>query len=195
MKIRENKGFTLIETLLTVILVLLMSGAVAAGMSVMSRTIHKIQNKANAEVLLSTTLTLISDDLKNTENVVLTGDESEDGGKTVQFLQISENGADVWIGIENGGSTAGSETGNTGIQKSYYSETVNLETGDHQYNETGISTAYVTDQAKTGTLYTTIGSITYKNHVLTIQDLEVKNTDHVTQEKLDSFSVAALNIN
>lgn len=186
MKIRDKKGFTLAETLLTVVLVLLVSGAVAAGISVVSRTIHKIQNKANAEVLLNTTLTLLSEDLKNTKAVVMTEDESEVG-----YFRIRENGADVWIGVKNGGSTAaGQKTDNTGIQKIYYTETVSTD-GESAFAETGISAAYVTGKAKTDTLYTTIGSITYDKPVLTIHDLEVKNSDDVTLAKIDSFSVAA----
>ena len=195
MKIRNNKGFTLTETLLTVILVLLMTGAVAAGITIMNRTIRRIQNKANAEVLLSTTLTLISSDLKNTVAVVPDGEKkAEDGGETVKLLQIRENGTDAWIGIENDSSAAGSDAENGGIRKKYYTQTVNSETGDREYQDTNISIGYVTKQAKTDTLYTTIGSITYSNHVLTIHDLEVKNTNDETQAKLDSFSVAALKI-
>lgn len=194
MKIRNNKGFTLAETLLTVILVLLMSGAVAAGIGIMNKTIRRIQNKANAEVLLSTTLNLISSDLKNTEAVAASGDKAEEGGETVQFLQIRENGADVWVSIGNSTDGSGSEEENAGIQKQYFTETVDSSTGAVKYSKTGISSAYVTKQAKTDALYTTIGSITYSNHVLTIHDLEVKNTDNETQEKLDSFSVAALKI-
>lgn len=195
MKIRNNKGFTLTETLLTVILVLLMTGAVAAGISIMNRTIRRIQNKANAEVLLSTTLTRISSDLKNTVAVVPDGEKkAEDGGETVKLLQIRENGTDAWIGIENDSSAAGSDAENGGIRKKYYTQTVNSETGDREYQDTNISIGYVTKQAKTDTLYTTIGSITYSNHVLTIHDLEVKNTNDETQAKLDSFSVAALKI-
>lgn len=198
MKIRNNKGFTLTETLLTVILVLLMTGAVAAGISIMNRTIRRIQNKANAEVLLSTTLTLISSDLKNTVAVVPDGEKTEDGWETVKLLEIRENGTYAWIGIVNDSdsdsSAAGSDAENGGIRKKYYTETVNTDTGDREYQDTDISIGYVTKQAKTDTLYTTIGSITYSNHVLTIHDLEVKNTNDETQAKLDSFSVAALKI-
>lgn len=184
MKIRNNKGFTLTETLLTVILVVLMSGAVAAGVSTVSRVIHKIQNKANAEVLLSTTLTLLSDDLQNTESV-----ESTDG--TVQYLKIRENGSSAWISIDN--STSDLDSENAGIRKNYYTMTMDSNSGIPVYQE-GLSTPYVTEQAKTDALFTTIGSITYSNHVLTVHDLEVKNKDGVTQEKLDSFSVAALKV-
>lgn len=185
MKIRNNKGFTLTETLLTVILVVLMSGAVAAGVSTVSRVIHKIQNKANAEVLLSTTLTLLSDDLQNTESV-----ESTDG--TVQYLKIRENGSSAWISIDN--STSDLDSENAGIRKNYYTMTMDSNSGIPVYQDTGLSMTYVTEQAKTDTLYTTIDSITYSNHVLTVHDLEVKNKDGVTQEKLDSFSVAALKV-
>ena len=145
--------------------------------------------------MLSTTLTLISSDLKNTVAVVPDGEKkAEDGGETVKLLQIRENGTDAWIGIENDSSAAGSDAENGGIRKKYYTQTVNSETGDREYQDTNISIGYVTKQAKTDTLYTTIGSITYSNHVLTIHDLEVKNTNDETQAKLDSFSVAALKI-
>ena len=60
---RRNRGFTLAETLLAVVIVLLVSGIVASGVPMAINVYHKITDAANANVLLSTTMTELRDKL------------------------------------------------------------------------------------------------------------------------------------
>ena len=55
-KLKNSYGTTLVETLVTVVLVGLMGIATVSGIGAIQRTYKKVQKKANEQVLLSTTL-------------------------------------------------------------------------------------------------------------------------------------------
>jgi len=56
-KLKSRKGFTLAETLMAMLILLLMSALVAGGIPVAARVYTKAVDAANAQVLLSTTVT------------------------------------------------------------------------------------------------------------------------------------------
>lgn len=60
---RGRSGFTLAETLITVLILLMVSGVVAAGIPSAANALEKAVDGANAQVLLSTTMTILRDEL------------------------------------------------------------------------------------------------------------------------------------
>ena len=62
-KARSRSGFTLAETLLTVLILLLVSGIVATGVPVAQNVFNKTIVAANAQVLLSTAVSTLRDEL------------------------------------------------------------------------------------------------------------------------------------
>ena len=62
-RLRSHKGFSLSELLVTLILVGLISAAVAGGVSMVARSYTKVVDRADAEHLLSTTLNKMQDEL------------------------------------------------------------------------------------------------------------------------------------
>lgn len=56
-KIKNRKGFTIAETLMAMLILLLMSALVAGGIPVAARVYTKAVDAANAQVFLSTTVT------------------------------------------------------------------------------------------------------------------------------------------
>lgn len=62
-KLRARKGFSLSELLVTLVLVGLISAAVAGGISMIARSYTKVVDRADAEQLLSTTLSKMQDEL------------------------------------------------------------------------------------------------------------------------------------
>lgn len=60
-KKNHKQGFTLTETLATVLIMSLVTVAIATGITVVRSTFQKIQDKANGQVLLSTTITNLTD--------------------------------------------------------------------------------------------------------------------------------------
>lgn len=62
-RLTNRKGFTLAETLLAVLILLLVSGIVATGIPVASKVYEKTVLSANAQSLLSTTVSALRDEL------------------------------------------------------------------------------------------------------------------------------------
>ena len=79
---RARRGFTLAETLVTVLILLLATAIVAAGLPAAVRAYHDVVDAANAELLLSTTMTALREELGSTEGFAL-----EDDGKTLDWYK------------------------------------------------------------------------------------------------------------
>jgi len=86
-KLKDYKGFTLAETLLAVIILLLVSTIVATGMPAAKSAYEKIVVAANAQVLLSTGATALRDELGTAWDVKI-----EDDGKTVTYYSSDTGG-------------------------------------------------------------------------------------------------------
>ena len=102
-KLKDNKGFTLAETLLAVIILLLVSTIVATGMPAAKSAYEKIVVAANAQVLLSTGATALRDELGTAWDVKVEDDKktvtynsSDTGGKSQIFLN-SEDQDKIYI--------------------------------------------------------------------------------------------------
>lgn len=77
-KIRSSKGFTLAETLLTVLILLMVSVIVARGVPAAVNAYDKMVIGANARILLSTTVSALRDELTTATDVSVVSD----GGTT-----------------------------------------------------------------------------------------------------------------
>lgn len=73
-KLHNQSGFTLAEALMAVIIVLLVSSVIAAGMPVAGRAYAKAVDAANAQALLSTTVNALRGELSTAWGVELDGD-------------------------------------------------------------------------------------------------------------------------
>lgn len=68
-----NKGFTLVEMLCTIVIILLISALVVTGVQLGVRSYHRSISDSEAQVLCSTLTTAISDELRYAGTVHLTG--------------------------------------------------------------------------------------------------------------------------
>lgn len=68
-KIKGRAGFTLAETLLAILILLLVSGIVATGVPVAKNVYEKVVLSANAQVMLSTAISKLRDELGTAWNV------------------------------------------------------------------------------------------------------------------------------
>ena len=62
-RLKNNKGFTLAELLITVLILLMVSSVVAGGIPVAANALGKMVDAAHAETLLATTYTALRDEL------------------------------------------------------------------------------------------------------------------------------------
>ncbi len=68
-RINTRKGFSLAETLIVVLILLMVSGIVAAALPTAANVFTKTVDSANAQVLLSTTVTVLRDELSTIKKI------------------------------------------------------------------------------------------------------------------------------
>ena len=76
-RIRKNRaGFSLAETLITILILLMVSAIVAAALPTASTVYKKTVDAANAQVLLSTTMTILRHELNAARDITVSSDGS-----------------------------------------------------------------------------------------------------------------------
>lgn len=78
----NNKGFTMAEMLITILIMLMVSSIMAAGIPVAANALKKVVDTANAHALLSTTMTCLRDELSTAEAASITVSPDE---KTIAY--------------------------------------------------------------------------------------------------------------
>ena len=135
-KLKSTAGFTLAETLLAVLILLLVSVIVARGVPAAKNVYEKVFIGANAQALLSTTISALKDELGtawdvSTENITVKGKEGED--KTVTAI--------VYFSADTGAKSMLYPDGKTNkIMIQEYAE--NTEYGGLNTEDTGIGTPH-----------------------------------------------------
>ena len=74
-KLKSCAGFTLGEVMATTIILLLATSIIAAGLPLAQRAYYDVVDTANAEVLLSTTVTALRDELSMAKDVKIEGSD------------------------------------------------------------------------------------------------------------------------
>jgi len=167
-KQRDNGGFTLAETLLAVLILLLVSTIVATGMPAAKNAYEKIIVAANAQVLLSTGATALRDELGTAWNVqvasnAVTYNSADTGGKS----EIKLNSSDQ--------------------NKIYIQEyTKNDYLNVTEKTSIGKERPLVSDKAASDDLILTYTSLTQSGTSIVITGLSVKSKDGRDMAKLES---------
>ncbi len=68
-KIKDKKGFTLAEVLVALLIVLIATSIIARGLPVAVMAVQKTVDKSHAQVLLSTSITVLRDELSFTTDI------------------------------------------------------------------------------------------------------------------------------
>ena len=134
---KNESGFTLAETLMTVLIVLLTSSVIAAGIPAASNAYMKAVDAANAQVLLSTTVNALRSELSTAWGVE-THDgnveyySSKTGAKTRLFL--GNDNIMVLDYVQYGGSTGQTLPNSTEVIPAY--ELVSKKARDDKFTVT-----------------------------------------------------------
>lgn len=174
--VESNRGFTLAETLLAVLILLLVSTIVATGIPAARNAYEKVVLASNAEVLLSTSISSLRNELgtakilsTDSNNKYIVYENNVRGVPTRVFLapvDLLRAGSPntIWIKPE-----VGTLTPNT--------EPIRL----------------VSKEASTGDLYVTYEKVVFSNGIVTFTNLGVKReSSNEWLTKRDSFSVRIL---
>lgn len=154
---RLQQGFTLTEMLITVLLMLMSAAALASGVAVAQKAQAEVTDAANAQLLLSTSITVLRHELGTADQVVLSEDAS--GNKTTIVYRTSTNGSTSTILLES-----------DGIKLIQYS---NLTGADER------KAPIVSGEAATPNLTACYDRVTKSGNVLEFVNLVVKKGDNV----------------
>ncbi len=165
-KLKRNRGMTLAEVLIAVLILLMVTAVVAAGMPVAANAYTKVVDAANAQVLLSTTMTALRDQLETAEKEIERGGTGEGESPFVQYYS-SETLRTTLVSTDEGI-----------MLYPYENETYTVDS-NNEYKRPLVSTA-----AATKNLYARFESIEFKDGVFTVTGLQVcrKGTDQVITE-------------
>lgn len=151
-KLKSRSGFTLAETLLAILILLLVSSIVAQGIPVARNVYNRVVLGANAQVLLSTTVTALRDELGTAWDVTAGTDNS-----LTYFSADIGSRSKLWV-------DAATKT----IQIQEYVATDGLNT-----EAVGSARALVSEKAATRELRVTYSTAKCENGVVTIGGLGV----------------------
>ena len=148
MRLKNNKGFTIAELLITVLILLMVSSVVAAGMPSAVNALGKVVDAAHAESLFATTYTALRDELSTAiPNRTITA-----SGKSITYT-------------DSDGIVSKIESKDDGI---YITKPAAAESGNERL--------LISKVAATENLYMTFQNIKYSSGIVEITDLAVNNS-------------------
>lgn len=160
-KLNNKKGFTLAETLLAVLILLMVSTIVATGIPVAKNAYEKVVLASNAEVLLSTTISTLRNELGMAQTIETKEPES---GETAAVGTII-----TYYNPSRGASS-----------KIYVDSNDQQIMFQRYYNSDGLSKEYaavplISSKISTDGLYVTYRSVTYENGIISFKNLSVNS--------------------
>ena len=173
-RIKDRSGFSLAEVLVALLIVLMVSGIVAAGIPAAIRAYNTVIDSANAQVLLSTAITELKSELgtatdvkeldaTSTQNV--SGEtQSNHDGKSISY--VNNLGIRNEIKLEE---TTGETTAAKQNYVIYVQEYADLDESEDYYHP------LVSKAASTDKLYVTYDTVSYDNGIVTFGNLVVRN--------------------
>ncbi|MBR0409672.1 MAG: type II secretion system protein [Eubacterium sp.] len=162
-KLHNNRAFTLAETLVAILILLMVSSILASGIPVAKKAYDKVVVASNAEVLLSTTISALRNELGTARNV----NTSE---TTITFFNETLNTRSrIYLadGSEKEPDNKPIPQG-TIIYQRYYK--TNISSDD---DGTGDKIRLVSAEASNKNLIVTYGSVAYSGGIITFTDLKV----------------------
>lgn len=178
-----HSGFTLAETLIAILILLMVSSVVAAGIPAASNAYYKVVDGANAQVLLSTAATALRDELATARDLEV-GNGSSGTSTSITYYN-RDAGRKSMISLDSSGillteylgstaAEAGSATGSTGTSGSSDSSG---GSGSDTSEPTNVR-QLVSGKARTARLNLTYTGISYDKatHLVTVSGLQVSRT-------------------
>lgn len=168
-RLRSGSGFTFAEMLMSILIILMVASVLAAGVPVAAGAYNKVVTSANAQVLLSTTMTRLRDELGTAKDIAVNGSGTE-------ITYTCDNGSKSRICVVGPGATS-----EPGIYIHEYTDVL----GEDAYTR-----LLVTHEASNKNLHTSC-EFAYSGGVVTVSGLSVLNGDK-TVLTIDDFEIKVL---
>lgn len=143
-KMKSRLGFTLAETLMVILILMLVGTIATTGITSAARSYQKVVDSANAQLLLSTTISSLRRELAIARAVTTEGNE-------LKTYTNGETGYEVTLSNEKEGITR-SWTDTKGEAQRYL---------------------LVTEEAATKNMVSSYSGITYENGIFTVTELKI----------------------
>lgn len=160
-KMKSKRGFTLAETLLAVLILLMVSAIVASGIPAAKNAYEKVVLASNAEVLLSTTITTLRNELGTAQDVKKPDAKSGETANTVITYYNPTRGASSKLYVASDGDNDKEEI----MFQRYFSADGLIKKYD--------AAPLVSSKTATQDLYVTYTSVTYDKGIVTFSGLSV----------------------
>lgn len=172
--VRNQRGFSISELLVTSAILLLVSAIMAAGVPAALRSYMRVVDASNAQLLLATTSTRLRDELG-------VADVNTGSGPTTSTDGVT------FVSMETGFTTTVKKNSDKGITL------VEAASSEDSSVETDLVPQASGKGAKTN-LRTTFDSIEYSNGVFTVKNLRVLdgNDSEIAGAKFDTLKIRAL---
>ena len=156
-KLNSEKGFTLAEVLLAVLILLMVSAIVVAGIPAARDAYEKVVLTSNAQVTLSTTINTLRNELGTAKNIQTSGNE-------ISYINLTRGSASrIYI----------NSTGSHEIMLDRYS--TNTEIANKGTDFVQSISLSSTPAAKDMNLYVTYESVNYNAGIVTFHNISVNS--------------------
>ncbi len=160
--IERRRGFSLAEMLATMLILLMVSTIVAAGIPSAVRAYEKVTRSANAQMLLSTSVTALRSQLGTANRITVSSDN-----KIITYFNDNTGSYSKIYPAPSGSTSPGSSTSLTGVlMLQEYLLMPDLIAGTDSTDKQAITRQLVTNAAATKGLYITYDSISYSTDSL-----------------------------
>lgn len=173
---KNRGGFTLAETLIAVLILLMVTGIVAAGIPAASEALTKAVDASHGQVLLSTTMTALRDELATARSIgAMVVEEAEEAGEA-EDGEAGDDEADEapasvvsFSYVDSSGAKCVLESRPDGI---YLTKEATPESATG-VSRPGFTKLLVSKEAATENLYAAFDSVSYSNGIVKIMGLRV----------------------
>ena len=202
-RIRNSKAFTVSEALVALTIVLLVTAIVAAGIPAAANAYNKVVMVSNSQVLLSTTMSTLRNELLTASDVQTKGTANSNGQYSKLVYYNASIGAVSSIFRASSGDSE--QTDNEGAGNNTESTTVSEKEGTIMFQRyaldeliTGDSTITVSNPVrlmsrevsdKDKELYVTFGGVKYENDIVTFYDIAVMNKNDRQTAYREKYSI------
>jgi Tfp pilus assembly protein PilV len=194
-KLGKDRGMTVLETLISMFILMMVTVVVATGITTAANAYSKVLDSANAQILLSTAMTKLRDELETADNIKVDGKaidgmvEEKLSGKKITYTTNSYGESMIYLN---------QKSGHGHINAVRLWEHIIGEATDAAQDKAvkdNINRLLVSQKASNDNLYLTYSSITYTSDskYITFNGLVVrkKDTDQTLAEPVD-YSVKLL---
>lgn len=158
--LKSSGGFSLAETLICILILLMVSAIVGAAVPAASNVYQKTVDAANAQVVLSTTITMLRDQLSTAGDVKVSGTTV-----TYRSGRAGESGTACMLMLNSQTIT---------VYKGPYSALHSETASDYAFNGDVTSYNLVSQEAVTGNLVITYTGISKSGNTIVFEELTVK---------------------